>query len=189
LSIKDYLCDELFISSIWLPRLGCISGAIVNSALFLGIWVLSGSYSAFLDAIQPQIGLTIYFSLILMALTIIVILIHDFKRIVSYPFLAPRPLKDLQEIREIYRKDEYIFRDGVIIITGILVVIVFVMVYFLGQEDWSSALLVTLVFVLPIPVAFLAANITKIIFEVLLLIIRYVVSHLVMDSTVEIEGD
>lgn len=176
MNIKNYLYDKLFVSSIWLPGLGCISGAITTSLLFLGIWILSKSYSGFLDAFQPQIKFTIYFSLVLMIFTIILTLLRDFKRVVAYPFLPASPLRDLQEIREIHRKDEYIFREGVVITTGVLVTIAFVMVYFLGQGNWSAALRVTLVFVLPIPVAFLAANITKIIFEVFLLLIRYFVS-------------
>jgi hypothetical protein len=182
---KILLLDKAFLSSIWPDLLVCVGQSIVILTFILAIWWLSDTFASFTLALQYKIRQIIYISI---ALTIVIdsgmflirsgLLFRGLGWIKYYLFVLPIDMaSSLKEIRETIENESFNLVYLFLAIELAMLAFAFLVLYFIQGETWYSALRLSLVGVLPFPIALFVAFSSYIFVETALLILRSIIQR------------
>lgn len=174
---KTIFLDKNFWSFIYRPIFGCISQSVtISASLIILVW-LTGSFATLKDALQSIRGLTIFFSVFLAALANIGILVVSLNTIRTYILFTPidsKPNpKDIKDYLSNKWNVEFFTSFKIPLGLFIVSVVVFVIVYASG-ENWGTALLKSILYLLPFHVASFVMYLVSIGIHIILLHLRFI---------------
>ncbi len=177
---KILLLDKAFLSSIWPDILVCVGQSVMILIFVLAIWWLSDTLASFVLALQYKIRHIIYVSIVLtlvidggMFLIRTGLLFGSSEWLKHYLFVLPiDTASSLKETKETIENESFNLLYLFLAIELAMLAFAFLVLCFIQGETWYSALRLSLVGVLPFPIALFIAFSFYIFIEMALLILR-----------------